>query len=140
MRRTFAILGSLVVAAIAVSGCDNGPATSPTPPSTNPITETFTGTINLNGSATHPFTATAAGAVTATITALDPATGSVLGFQMGTWDTVRCAAVLSNDLATTGSAFTANTQSSASLCVRLHDPNGVLTANPVTYTVTVTHN
>jgi hypothetical protein len=140
MRRTSAILGSVLVAAMAVSGCDNGPSTAPTPPSTNPITETFTGTINLNGAITHPFSATAAGAVTATITSLDPATGSILGFQLGTWDTVRCTAVLSNDLATTGSAFTASTQSAASLCVRLHDPNGALTANPVSYTVTVVHN
>jgi hypothetical protein len=140
MRRTVAVLGSVLVAAMAASACDNGPTTSPTPPATNPITETFSGTVNLNGSITHPFTATAAGTVTATITSVDPATGSVLGFQMGTWNTVTCSAVLSNDLATTGSALTANTQSRADLCVKLHDPNGVLTANPVSYTVTVVHN
>jgi hypothetical protein len=139
MRRTFGILGSLLVAAVMVSGCDNGPS-APDIPSINPVTETFTGTINLNGSITHSFTATAAGTVTATITATDPATGSVLGFQLGTWNTVTCSAVLSNDLASTGSALTAVTQSSASLCVKLHDPNGALTANSVSYTVTVTHN
>ncbi|HEY7497108.1 MAG TPA: hypothetical protein VH740_01270 [Vicinamibacterales bacterium] len=140
MRRTFVMLATVLVAAAALSGCDNGPSTAPTPPATNPITETFTGTVNLNGSVTHSFSATAAGTVTATITSLDPATGSVLGFQMGTWNTVTCSAVLSNDVATTGSAFTASTQSAASLCVKLHDPNGALTANPVSYTVTVVHN
>ena len=140
MRRTLVTLGSVLIAALAATGCDNGPTTSPTPPGTTPITETFTGTINLNGSITHPFTATAAGAVTATITSVDPATGSVLGFQLGTWNTVVCTAVLSNDLASAGSALTANTQSAASLCVKLHDPNGALTSNPVSYTVTVVHN
>jgi hypothetical protein len=37
------------------------------------------------------------------------------------------------------SVLTGVTQSSASLCIRLHDPNGSLTNNNVTYTVTVTH-
>ncbi len=140
MQRTLAILGGLMVAALAASGCDNGPTTGPSPNPGTPVTETFTGTVNLNGAVTHSFNATAAGTVTATITSVDPATGSVLGFQLGTWDTVTCSAILSNNLATSGSALSAITQSPASLCVRLHDPNGVLTANPVSYTVTVVHN
>jgi hypothetical protein len=140
MRRSFVALGCLLAAAVAAGACDNGPTTAPTPPATNPVTETFSGTVNLNGSITHPFNATAAGAVTATITSVDPTTGSVLGFQLGTWDTVVCSAVLSNNLATAGSALTGNTQSAASLCVKVHDPNGALTANPVSYVVTVVHN
>jgi hypothetical protein len=139
MRRSPVLLSGFFAAALLAAGCDNGP-TAPTPPTVNPITETFTGTINLNGATTHPFSQNAAGSVTATITAFVPSEGSVLGFQLGTWDTVRCTAVVSNDLATTGSILSANTQSSASLCVRLHDPNGVLTDRSVQYTVTVTHN
>jgi ABC-type glycerol-3-phosphate transport system substrate-binding protein len=137
MRRSFAAFLGVLAAGLFAAACDNGPApTTPTPGPT--ITETFTGTINLNGSQTHSFNATAAGAVTATITAIDP-TGSLLGFQIGTWDTVTCRAVSSNDLATISSFLGGNTQSAASLCVRMHDPNGALTANPVNYTVTVTH-
>lgn len=139
MRRSPVLLGCVLAAVLAASGCDNGPDTSPSPPTGDPVTETFTGTINLNGASTHSFSQNAAGTVTATITSIDPAEGSVLGFQLGTWDTVRCAAVLSNDLATTGSVLTAFTQSGASLCVRLHDPNGVLTDRSVQYTVTVQH-
>ena len=139
MRRSPVVLACLLAAALAAGGCDNGPDTSPTPPAVDPVTETFTGTINLNGANTHPFTQSAAGTVTATITSVVPADGSILGFQLGTWDTVRCSAVLSNDLATTGSVLTANTQSSANLCIRLHDPNGVLTDRSVQYTVTVQH-
>ena len=50
-----------------------------------------------------------------------------------------CTAVLSNDAGTLASVLSAKTQSSASLCVRLHDPNGTLTDNAVSYTVTVKH-
>ena len=140
MRRSPVLLGGFLAAALLAAGCDNGPDTAPTPPTVNPVTDTFTGTINLNGAITHSFSQSAAGTVTATITAVVPSEGSVLGFQLGTWDTVRCTAVMANDLATTGSVLSAVTQSSASLCVRLHDPNGVLTDRSVQYTVTVVHN
>jgi hypothetical protein len=137
MRRSFVAFVGVLAASLFAAACDNGPEpTTPTPGPT--ITETFSGTINLNGSQTHSFNATAAGQVTATITAIDP-TGSILGFQIGTWDTVTCRAISSNDLATISSVLGGNTQSAANLCVRLHDPNGALTENPVNYTVTVTH-
>jgi len=119
-------------------GCDNGPATAPTPTPGPTVTDTFSGTVNLNGAVTHSFTAQGAGAVTATITAVDPS-GSLLGFQLGTSFGTVCTAVKSNDIATASSVLTANAQSAANLCVKLHDPNGVLTAGPVTYTVTVVH-
>jgi hypothetical protein len=138
MRRSLVVLACLLVATIAASACDNGPDNIPTTPTTPQVTETFTGTVNLNGSITHSFSATGAGAVVATITSITPSTG-VLGFQLGTWNTVTCSAVLSNDLATQASVLQATTQSSASLCVKLHDPNGALADTPVTYTVTVTH-
>ena len=50
-----------------------------------------------------------------------------------------CTAVLSNDAGTLQSVLQATTQSSASLCVRLHDPNGILVDKTVTYTVKVVH-
>jgi hypothetical protein len=138
MRRSLVVLAWFLAVTIVVAGCDNGPDTAPTPPSGELVTETFTGTVNLNGSITHPFTTTAAGAVTATITTVTP-TGAILGFQLGTWNTVTCSAVFSNDLATQASVLQGSTQSFSSLCIKLHDPNGTLTASPVTYTVTVTH-
>jgi hypothetical protein len=128
----------LLFVALTSWACDNGPSTAPTPTPGNPVTETFSGTLTLNGAVTYPFTVAGAGAVTATVTSVDPS-GSVIGMQMGTWDTVTCTAVVSNSLASTASVLTANTSSSANLCLRVHDPNGVLTANPVNYTVTVVH-
>jgi len=139
MFRSFAALVCVVFAAMVSGACDNGPTTAPSPSPGNPVTETFTGELKLNGSRTHSFSAAASGAVTATISTLDPS-GSVIGFQLGTFDTVTCSAVLSNDLATTASVLGGSTQTAASLCVRVHDPNGVIAADAtVNYTITVSH-
>jgi hypothetical protein len=138
MRRSLVVLGCVLMGTL-VAGCDNGPDTTSDLPSRTQVTETFTGTVTLNGSITHSFSANAAGEVRATITSVVPADGSILGFQLGTWNTVTCTAIVSNDLASTGSVLSGTTQSSASLCVRLHDPNGVLTDRSVQYTVTVSH-
>jgi hypothetical protein len=117
-------------------GCDNGP--EPTVPTPNPeVTETFTGVVNLNGAVVHPFTAQGAGSVVATITTVNP-TGSLVGFDLGTWSGSVCFAVMSNPAATQSAFLNATTQTAANLCVRMHDPNGSLTAS-VTYTVTVVH-
>jgi hypothetical protein len=139
MRSTVVFLSRAALLCLALIGtaCDNGPGT-PTIPTPVLVTETFTGTVTLNGAITHNFIASGSGTTTAEITALDPA-GAFLGFQMGTWSGAACTAVLSNDAGTLASLLAAGTQSSASLCVKLHDPNGILVDNPVTYTVTVKH-
>jgi hypothetical protein len=130
MRRStvvFSCRAALVALALVGAACDNGPGITPTP--TPPlVTETFTGTVTLNGAISHGFNVSTAGTTTAEITALNPA-GAFIGFQMGTW----------NEAGTLASVLSAGTQSSASLCVRMHDPNGILVDNPVTYTVTVKH-
>ena len=136
MHRTFALACVLIAALTA--GCDNGPDTAPSPTPGNPVTETFTGNVTLNGSQTHTFNATSSGAVTATITALDPST-EVVGFQLGTYNGATCSAVQSNDLATVASVLSGITQSAASLCLRVHDSNGALADKTVAYTVTVSH-
>jgi hypothetical protein len=128
---------ALVALALFAAACDNGPDIVPDP-SPVLVTETFTGTINLNGAQSHGFNVSRAGTVTATISAIDPS-GSFIGFQLGTWSGVVCTAVLTNDAGTLSSVLSAATQSQASLCVKLHDPNGILTDKSVTYTVIVTH-
>jgi ABC-type transport system substrate-binding protein len=140
MRRSsvlFLSRAALLALALVGSACDNGPdaSTAPTPVL---VTETFTGTVTLNGAVSHGFTVSTGGPTVAEITAIDPA-GAFIGFEMGTWSGVVCTAVLSNDAGTVASVLRANTQSSASLCVRMHDPNGILIDTPVTYTVTVVH-
>ena len=139
MRRSsvlFLSRAALLALALVGSACDNGE--TPTLPTPIIVTETFTGTVQLNGAISHGFAVSGPGPTSAEITAIDPS-GSFLGFQLGTWSGVVCTAVLSNDAGTLSSVLSAATQSSASLCVKLHDPNGILTTNPVTYTVTVKH-
>ncbi len=139
MRRSsvlFLSRAALLALALVGSACDNGPETTiPTPVL---VTEEFTGTVTLNGAVSHGFNVLTAGPTAAEITAIDPS-GSFLGFQLGTWSGAVCTAVLSNDAGTLSSVLQATTQSSASLCVRLHDPNGTLVDKTVTYTVKVIH-
>jgi hypothetical protein len=140
MRRSSVVFlsrAALLALALAGAACDNGdePITAPTP---TLVTEEFTGSVTLNGAVSHGFNVSTAGSTVAEITAIDPA-GSFIGFQMGTWSGVVCTAVLSNDAGTLASVLSARTQSAASLCVRLHDPNGTLTDKTVTYRVKVVH-
>ena len=138
-RSSVAFLSRAAVLALALVGsaCDNGPET-PTIPTPVLVTETFTGTVTLNGGINHGFSVSGPGPTTAEITAIDPA-GSFIGFQLGTWSGVVCSAILSNEAGTLASVLNGTTQSSASLCVRLHDPNGTLADKTVSYTVTVKH-
>jgi hypothetical protein len=137
MRRSFAAVPFVLLAALAAAGCDNGETpVAPTPGPT--VTETFTGSLTLNGSLTHSFVTQGAGTVTATITTVDPS-GSIVGFVLGTSFNNVCTAVSSNDTAVQSSFLSGTTISASSLCVKLHDPNGTLTAGPVNYTVTVVH-
>jgi hypothetical protein len=129
----------VVVSLLLSAACDNGDSpTVPTPP--NPITETFTGVVNLNGSVVHPFVATTAGSVTATITAVDPSTSPSFGFAMGTWNGAVCTEIMVNNLATTSAALTGTVVAPSNLCVRMFDSQGnVPTEAPINYTVEVVH-
>jgi len=76
---TFA--GILVLALTAATGpaCSSGTGTGiPTVPSPADTTETFSGTLTVNGALTFPFTVTQAGTAVATITALNPAASVVV--------------------------------------------------------------
>lgn len=131
---SFAIL---LVLAIAASSCGKDAATTPTAPTTT-TSETFTGTININGAATHTFFTTATGTVTATLSALDPAETATIGMSMGTWNGTTCAIVLANDKAVLTAVVTGTVSTSAgSLCVRIYDVGSLL--GPTAYEVQVVH-
>ena len=127
---------AIFFACVAAAGC--GDDAAPTTPVETPvqITESFQGTINLNGAATHTFATTRAGQAQATLTSLSPDSAAIVSFQFGTWNGQYCAALLSKDDATTGQNLVGNA-SLGSFCVRVSDV-GRLTA-PTDYTISVTH-
>jgi len=138
MRRSVPCVLVLALSLLAAA-CDNGP--EPTLPTTPPptVTDTFTGSLTLNGATTHSFSTQAAGQITATLIGLNPTVSAGIGFSMGTWNGATCQAQFTNDTAVASSVLTGTTVSPASLCVRMHDSAGRLTDGPVTYTVQVVH-
>ena len=130
-----ALIASLAVTVAACSGLIDELPTTPDPVIT---TETFTGTLTVNGGQTHQFFTSATGAVTATLTSLGEAPPEQVGFSMGTMAGSTCTIVLANDQAVVTSVLTGTvaTQQGA-LCVRMYD-DGRLTG-PVEYTFTVSH-
>jgi hypothetical protein len=132
------LLAMLGMAVLCVAGCDSDEIpTSPDPPT---VTETFSGSLNVNGATTHTFTTQAAGTVTATLTALEPAGSATVGFSVGTWNALSnaCQAVWAIDAAAVSAAFTGRTQTGGTnLCVRMYDPGRI--TETISYTVEVVH-
>ena len=84
-RKFLAIM--LLAGALVTAGCDNEVenATGPAPP--NPTTtDTFTGTINVNGAQTHTFPVVASGPVTLTLAEVLPDPAIAVGLTLGTWN------------------------------------------------------
>ena len=129
-----------VVLALALfaAGCDNDVenATGPIAPAPT-TTDSFEGTINVNGANTHTFATVAAGPVTATLTEVTPDNTIAIGLVLGTWNGVICQMSLAMDFAVQGNQLVGSVSGPGSLCVRVHD-NGRMAA-PLSYKLTVVH-
>ena len=138
MQRVF--LRTVVLAAlVAVAGCDNelenaGP-TDPAPT----VTDTFTGSINVNGAMSHPFSVVAAGRVTATLTEVTPDNTVTVGFALGRWNasSLFCEQIIPKDDAVQGQILAGDAAGVGVLCARIYD-TGKLTET-INYTITVVH-
>jgi len=133
--RNVLLIASLGALAGAV-GCSDTTTTAPTTPAPT-TTETFGGTLTVNGAVTHQFTATQRGTVTATLTALQPDASAVIGVALGTWNGTTCNILLANDQAVVGAGAAGTVSGVGVLCLRVYDV-GKLTA-PATYSIDVTH-
>jgi len=121
-----------------MSACGNDSTTTPTNPTpTEPITETFGGTLNPNGGATHTFSSSSSGSVTATLSSVGPDSAIVMGLSVGTWNGTGCTVVIANDTATQGSVIFANATQAGQLCVRVYDVGNV--TEVTSYEITVVH-
>jgi hypothetical protein len=125
--------------AFALGACDDE-ATPTTPTPSNPVTETFSGTVAVNGAAVHNFSTASGGAVTATLRAIGADNTLVVGLLLGNWNSTAgtCSVVLANDQATGGSVLQGTMTSVGSLCVRVYDVGNV-TGAPVAYSIEVVH-
>ena len=131
---------AVLLLAFAVSACDDDPPTTPTPTPTIVI-DTFTGALSQNGASTHSFSVSAVGAVKATLKTAGADNTLVVGFSLGTWNTVTesCSIVLANDAATVGSVLQGTMTGAGTLCVRMYDVGNVAAPNTAPYTVEVEH-
>jgi len=136
--RAFTLVAVAFPLLLVSAGCDSVIDSIPTTPDPVTVTETFTGSININGAATHPFFTTATGAVTATVTALGEDPPSAIGISLGTYAGSTCSLVLTNDKAVVTSVVSGVvTTLGGSLCVRIYDV-GSLTQS-ASYEIRVEH-
>jgi hypothetical protein len=116
--RTMALL--LVLAAGGAAACENNATTTPT--TTVPTTtDTFSGTVTVNGAVTHLFSATQRGTVSATLTTMDPDASQTVGVSLGTWNGTSCQTILANDQATVGAGVLGLVSGLGNLCLRVYD-------------------
>ena len=133
------VLALTAAVAIAAAACDSGDTpTDPSDPDQTPstVTETFSGSLTVNGAQSFSFSVAAAGRVTTTLSAITP-DGTVVGLALGTWNGTLCQIELANDNAGRGITVTGETSSGGNLCTRIYDIGQL--AGPTTFTVTVVH-
>lgn len=136
--RRLVLVPAVLAFGLILAGCDSGDSTTD-PPTTTPtptITETFAGSITVNGAATFTFPTNASGAVTAVLRTITPDTLQV-SLSLGTWNGVNCQIVLTNDRASQGGNITGSVSGAGTLCVRIGDI-GQLTQS-AGFEVVVTH-
>lgn len=139
MRRPLSRIALVALFALPAAACeDDSTPTTPTDPTPIRTTETYTGTLPLNGGLTFTFINTAAGALTAALTSVDPDTTAPVGIALGTWNGSACQIILANDSALEGASIEGATTGAASLCVRIYDSKGEL-PHPIGFTLIVVH-
>jgi hypothetical protein len=135
------LVSSLAIAALMLplAACDNGPSTTddstPTSPTTSPVTEVFSSQLFVGGTSSRSFTAVKAGTATVTLTSAGTASTKV-GFGIGVPDTLGsgCLFTRSSDTATAGTTFSLPVDAGI-YCVRIYDL-GTLTSN-IQFSITI---
>lgn len=129
---------------LAGCGSNSNASTLTTPTATATLaTDTFTGSIDQNGTAVYPFTVTNSGySLLAGYTSISPASIAALGLGIGTWDasTSTCSLNVSQtDTGRTGSTALSGTANSGTYCLRIYDAGNIPAGLTASYTVQVQH-
>ena len=128
-RRWSSILALLLLAA----GCGSS---SPATPSTPPVTDTLTGTLDPTNLNAHTFTASAGGTATITLVSLDPPVQAV-GIGLGAVTNGNCSLQVTNSPFTAGAIWETTLAGAGQYCVAIYDI-GFLTQSE-TYSIKVVH-
>lgn len=127
----------ILIVLLTAAGCgDDDTPTGPSEPAPVAVTETFSGTLTVNGGVTNPFSVTRVGELSARLAALS-VEGATVGLSLGTWNGQVCQIVLANDNAAMNVTVVGTASTIGSFCVRIYDV-GKLTG-PVDFEITVTH-
>ena len=131
----------VVSVALAAAGCsDTINVTPPTEPSvpvtTEPVTETFSGTFGQAGLSYHVVSARV-GLVTLTMTAIGPDSSTTIGMSIGVLNSLACSSVMDNLDARVGSQLVGTATGVTTLCVKLYDSGTLALDQTVTYEVSV---
>ena len=135
LRRCLPLAAVCTLLLLGAAACDSD-NDSPTQPSPS-TTETFSGTLTVNGAVTFPINLGGAGTVTATIGALAPNPAVIVGLSMGVSNGVSCTTGVSNDTAVLGTTLTATTTTGGGYCVRIYDVGRI--GEATTFAITVIH-
>ena len=133
-------LALVAVCALGVAAC-GGNSTSGTvsAPTTTRNTDTFSGTVQVGGSAFHSFPVTQTGTIDVDLTAASPPANVAMGVAIGTPGDAGCTplAGASGTVVAGPTPQLTGVTTAGTLCVQIRDVGEA--TGPVTYTVTVTH-
>jgi hypothetical protein len=132
------LAAAVALGAVACGNNNNSTSGTTTTPSAVTTTDSFTGTLNPNGSVTHTFLTSRSGNVTATLVSLGPDSGFTVGLSLGAWNGNSCTTFTAKDSAVQTSYVLGTASTSGTLCVRLYDAGGTVTT-PVAYQIDVAH-
>jgi hypothetical protein len=127
----------MLLGTVACGG--NTPSPSPTTPTVTRTTDTFSGSVQVAGSAFHSFRVAQTGTTEVTLTAASPPATIIMGVAIGTVDDAGCTRLTGGSVNTAAGSIPqlAGVTSTGTLCVQIRDV-GNQTA-PVNYSVSVTH-
>jgi hypothetical protein len=134
--RYFAMLFILLTATTFIACGSDDPVNIPSQPTPVTVTETFSGSLNVNGARIHSFAVERPGTVTAQLKTLSDQ-AATLGVSLGTWNGSACAISIGKTDAVLNTTVVGTAQTAGQFCVWLNDV-GKLTAG-IDYSVDVTH-
>jgi hypothetical protein len=137
MRHALTLVALSVLVSLGAAACDDqNTINTPTTPSPTVVTDSFSGTLTVNGAQTHPFTVSRAGGVTAQIMSLST-DGATISLSLGTWNGAACQLIIANDAAALSTSVVGTATTAGQFCARVSDA-GRLTG-PVDYAINVSH-